>query len=222
MRARRRKLLDLYATEQAAGKLGPDIAAAGLCPRIVAARDLALRLGPDAVHQGVLLEALPLPPVQLAGIERKSGIVLVLDQITDPHNAGAILRNAAAFDADAVVVTGRHTPMAAGTVAKAASGALEHVALVTVPNLARALDQLGESGYLRVGLDSQMQQCLTDAPLRRPVALVLGAEDKGLRRLTREKCDFLARLDMPGPIKSLNVSNACAIALALLRAGERK
>ena len=222
VRAGRRKLLDLYATEEAAAKLADDIAQAGLRPHIVEGRDIALRLGAGAVHQGVLLEALPLSSPELSKIESKSGIILLLDQITDPHNVGAILRNAAAFGADAVVVTGRHAPNMAGVVAKAASGGLEHVAIVTVTNLARALESLGEGGYVRVGLDSEAAQSFAEVPMRRPIALVMGGEGKGLRRLTREKCDFLARLDMPGAIKSLNVSNACAVALALLRAEESR
>jgi 23S rRNA (guanosine2251-2'-O)-methyltransferase len=219
LRAGRRKLLDIYATEEAAAKLADDIARAGLRSHVVQALDIALRLGTGAVHQGVLLEARPLPALDLSDIEAKSGIVLLLDQITDPHNVGAILRTAAAFGVDAVVVTERHAPDMAGVVAKAASGGLEHVAIVTVTNLSRALERLEEGGYLRVGLDSEAAQNLADAPLRRPIALVMGGEGKGLRRLTREKCDFLLRLDMPGAIKSLNVSNACAVALVLLQAG---
>jgi 23S rRNA (guanosine2251-2'-O)-methyltransferase len=187
----------------------------GLRPHLVEGRDIALRLGPGAVHQGVLLEARPLPALDLSDIEVKSGIVLLLDQITDPHNVGAILRSAAAFGADAVIMTKRHAPEMAGVVAKAASGGLEHVAVITVANLAQALERLGEDGYLRIGLDSEAAQSLASAPFQRPVALVLGGEGKGLRRLTREKCDFLVRLDTPGAIKSLNVSNACAVALAL-------
>src|SRR5262249_41238996 len=121
VRAGRRKLLDLYATEEAAAKLADDTARAGLRAHIVTARDIALRLPPGAVHQGVLPEALPLPAVDISEIRSQSGIVLVLDQITDPHNAGAILRSAAAFGADAAVVTGRHAPEMAGVAAKAAS-----------------------------------------------------------------------------------------------------
>jgi 23S rRNA (guanosine2251-2'-O)-methyltransferase len=219
LRAKRRKTLDIYATEAAARRLEAEIAGAGLCPHIVTAEDIARRLGDGAVHQGVMLEALPLEPLDLSDIVSRSGIVLVLDQITDPHNAGAILRTAAAFGVDAVVVTHRHAPEMAGVVAKAASGGLEHVAIVGVVNLARALKRLGESGYLRLGLDSEADQNLAQTPLRRPLALVLGGEGKGLRRLSRENCDFLVRLDMPGAIKSLNVSNACAVALTLLRAG---
>jgi 23S rRNA (guanosine2251-2'-O)-methyltransferase len=219
LRVGRRKLLNIYVTEEAAAKLAYDIACAGVRSHIVEARDIALRLDAGAVHQGVLLEALPLPALDLSDIEAKSGIVLLLDQITDPHNVGAILRTAAAFGVDAVVVTLRHAPDMAGVVAKAASGGLEHVAIVTVTNLARSLERLEEAGYLRVGLDSEAAQSVADAPLRRPIALVMGGEGKGLRRLTKEKCDFLLRLDMPGAIKSLNVSNACAVALALLQAG---
>ena len=222
IRAGRRKLLDLYATPEAAAKLADDIARAGLRPHLVEGRDITLRLGAGAVHQGVLLEALPLPALDLSDIEGQSGIVVVLDQITDPHNAGAILRSAAAFGADAVIMTKRHAPDMTGVVAKAASGGLEHVAVVTVANLAHALERLREDGYLRIGLDPEAEQSLASALLRRPIALVLGGEGKGLRRLTREKCDCLVRLETPGAIKSLNVSNACAVALALLRANETK
>jgi 23S rRNA (guanosine2251-2'-O)-methyltransferase len=182
----------------------------------VLAEDLTRRLGAQAVHQGVLLEAGPIEPIDLSEIADVSGIVLVLDQITDPHNVGAILRTAAAFAVDALVTTTRHAPDFSGIVAKAASGGLDHVPIVEVVNLARALEDLGERGYWRVGLDSAGPTAFDAAPLVRPVALVLGAEDKGLRRLTRENCDALVRLDMPGAIKSLNVSNACAVALALV------
>lgn len=219
LRGKRRKSLAIYATEAAARRLEGEIAGAGLSPHIVTAEDLARRLGAGAVHQGLMLETLPLPPLDLSEIISHSGIVLVLDQITDPHNAAAILRTAAAFGVDALVMTERHAPELAGVAAKAASGGLEHVAIVRVVNLARALEELGEMGYLRLGLDSEAETSLAKVPLRRPLALVLGGEGKGLRRLSRENCDALVRLDMPGPIKSLNVSNACAVALTLLHAG---
>jgi 23S rRNA (guanosine2251-2'-O)-methyltransferase len=214
LRTKRRRALRLYATPAAAARLAAECEAAGVVAQIVAPEDMNRRLGGEAVHQGVMLEAEPLPACDLDGIESKSGIVLVLDQITDPHNVGAIVRTAAAFGVDALVTTERHSPEFTGTLAKAASGGLEHVAIVSVVNLARALEELGELGYQRIGLDSEGPVSLVDAPLARPVALVLGAEDKGLRRLSRENCDLLARLDMPGAIKSLNVSNACAVALA--------
>ncbi|MGH8513977.1 MAG: TrmH family RNA methyltransferase, partial [Gammaproteobacteria bacterium] len=181
LRGKRRNFLKIYATEAAARRLEGEIAGAGLCPHIVGAGDLARCLGAGAVHQGVLLEAMPLPPLDLSEIVSRSGIVLALDQITDPHNTGAILRTAAAFGVDAVVTTHRHAPEMAGVVAKAASGGIEHVAITTVVNLARALKRLGEGGYLRLGLDSEAELSLAAVSLRRPLALVLGGEGKGLR-----------------------------------------
>jgi 23S rRNA (guanosine2251-2'-O)-methyltransferase len=216
LRNKRRKLLTLYATEAAAERLKFEIEAAGVPLHIVESDALARRLGPGSVHQGILLEARPLPSPGLDEITARSNIVLVLDQITDPHNVGAILRSAAAYDIDAVITTERHAPELSGVLAKAASGALEHVAVIEVVNLARALDELGNLGYLRVGLDSEAPVDLQEVAEARPLALVFGAEGKGLRRLTRERCDQLARLDLPGAIKSLNVSNACAVALTLI------
>jgi 23S rRNA (guanosine2251-2'-O)-methyltransferase len=139
--------------------------------------------------------------------------VLVLDQITDPHNVGAILRTAAGFEVAAIVTTARHSPEATGVLAKSASGALEYVPMVTVQNLARALAALKERGYCVVGLDSTGERDLAEVAMHRPLALVLGAEGKGLRQLTRATCQEVARLDLPGRIKSLNVSNAAALSL---------
>lgn len=211
-----RQKLRLMATAAAAEKLAADIAASGLVPEIVGADEIARRLPVGAVHQGLLLEARPRAPIDLADLP-KDGLVVVLDQITDPHNVGAILRTAAAFGVDALVTTQRHAPSFSGIVAKSASGGLEHVALVRAVNLARALEELGDRGYLRVGLDANGPLVFEETTLSRPLALVLGAEGKGLRRLSRANCDVLARLDMPGKVKSLNVSNACAVALAIAR-----
>jgi 23S rRNA (guanosine2251-2'-O)-methyltransferase len=188
-------------------------------PRPVEAREIERLTGADAVHQGIAVVAdpLPEPDIQMLAAVR---LVVVLDQVTDPHNVGAILRSAAAFGADALVLTERHGPEDSGVLAKAASGGLEHVALLRVKNLARALDQLAELGFERIGLDSEAEEPLDTVRAGAKTAIVLGAEGKGLRRLTREKCDRLARLEMPGAIKSLNVSNAAAVALyALTRSG---
>jgi 23S rRNA (guanosine2251-2'-O)-methyltransferase len=207
-----RRIRKLYATENAMRRLAEDGVALEVEPEIVRPDAIAHRLGPDAVHNGLLAEADPLPSPELDELEPQ-GIVLVLDQITDPHNVGAILRTAAGFAVAAIVTTARHSPEATGVLAKSASGALEYVPIVTVQNLARALEALRERGYLLVGLDSTGDADLGDADLRAPLALVLGAEGKGLRQLTRATCDQVARLDLPGRIKSLNVSNAAALAL---------
>jgi 23S rRNA (guanosine2251-2'-O)-methyltransferase len=171
-------------------------------------------LGREAVHQGVAAEVTPLAPVALASL-KGAHLVVVLDQITDPHNVGAILRSAAAFGADAVVTTGRHAAAETGVLAKAASGALDRVAWVEVQNLARALEELGGMGFQRIGLDSDAERPIEDAFSGTRIALVLGAEGKGLRRLTRDTCDVVARLSVPGTVASLNVSNAAVLALYL-------
>jgi len=162
------------------------------------------------------LEVAPLDPYPLDSLG-DSRLVVVLDQVTDPHNVGAILRSALAFGADAVLSTARHAPAETGVLAKAASGALDRLPLVTVPNLARALEQLGNLGFVRIGLDSEASETIDAALYGDRIALVLGAEGKGLRRLTRETSDRLARLPTAGPLASLNVSNAAAIALYVAR-----
>ncbi len=207
-----RNIRKFLATENAARRLAEEGVPTPIEPEIVRPGAIAERLPPDAVHQGIYLEADPLPSPEIEEIATP-GAVLVLDQITDPHNVGAILRTAAGFAVAAVVTTARHSPEATGVLAKSASGALEYVPIVTVQNLARALETLKERGYLAVGLDSTGDGDLSDLPLRAPLALVLGAEGKGLRQLTRATCNAVARLDLPGRIKSLNVSNAAALAL---------
>jgi 23S rRNA (guanosine2251-2'-O)-methyltransferase len=208
----RRKIRKLLLTENAARRLAEENLDTRVAPEIVRPQLIDQRLGPDAVHQGMLAEADPLPSPDISTLQQE-GIVLVLDQITDPHNVGAILRSAAAFAVKAIVTTARHSPEATGVLAKSASGALELVPLVLVQNLARALTALNERGFLTVGLDSEGTDDLSKVELREPLALVLGAEGKGLRQLTRETCATVARLDMPGEIKSLNVSNAAVLAL---------
>jgi len=206
-----RTIRRLLATENAARRLAAEHAAR-IAPEVVRPDVIAAQLPPEAVHQGLLAEADPLaaPGIGELGTD---GIVLVLDQITDPHNVGAILRSAAAFSVMAVVTTARHSPEATGVLAKSASGGLEHVPIVEVGNLARGLETLKERGFLVIGLDSAGTTDLAAAALRAPLALVIGAEGRGLRHLTRTTCDEVARLDLPGRIKSLNVSNAAALAL---------
>lgn len=207
-----RRIRKLFVTENVARRLADEKIDTRVPPELVHPGDIDRRLGPDAVHQGLLAEADPLPGLHLDELPQ-DGIVLVLDQITDPHNVGAILRSAAAFGVKAIVTTGRHSPEATGVLAKSASGALELVPIVEVANLHRALGEMNEAGFLTVGLDSEGQGDLSVVPLHAPLALVLGAEGKGLRQLTRETCSVVARMDMPGAIKSLNVSNAAALAL---------
>jgi 23S rRNA (guanosine2251-2'-O)-methyltransferase len=212
LRNPQRQIRKLLLTENAARRLAEDGIETRLPPEIVRPTTIDALLGPDAVHQGLYAEADPLPAPDIDELPAE-GIVLVLDQITDPHNVGAILRSAAAFAVKAIVTTNRHSPEATGVLAKSASGALELVPLVTVQNLARALTELNERGFMTVGLDSAGTENLAAIPLRQPLALVLGAEGKGLRQLTRETCRVVARLDLPGEITSLNVSNAAVLAL---------
>jgi 23S rRNA (guanosine2251-2'-O)-methyltransferase len=208
----RRTVRKIFATENAAHRLTSEGLTLPVSPEIVRPDAIAARLGADAVHQGLLVEADVLPALDLEDLATE-GTVLVLDQITDPHNVGAILRSAAAFGVKAIITTARHSPEATGVLAKSASGALDLVPMVTVQNLARALTELKERGFLTVGLDSEGETDLAAASLHEPLALVLGAEGKGLRQLTRATCDVRARLALPGVLKSLNVSNAAAIAL---------
>jgi 23S rRNA (guanosine2251-2'-O)-methyltransferase len=208
-----RKIRRLLATENAARRLEEAGVSLRSPPEIVRPETIAGLLSPDAVHQGLYLETDPLPVPGLDEVD--PGLVLILDQVTDPHNFGAIVRTASAFAVTAIVTTARHSPEATGVLAKSASGGLEYVPLVLVQNLARAMAEMKDRGFLIVGLAEEGETDLADAPLRAPLALVIGAEGKGLRQLTRETCDVLARIDLPGAIKSLNVSNATALALQL-------
>jgi 23S rRNA (guanosine2251-2'-O)-methyltransferase len=182
--------------------------------------DLGRLVPPDAPHQGVVIEVEPLEDIWLGDLlgdaPNDSGsraMVLVLDQVTDPHNVGAILRSAAAFGAIGIVTQDRHSPPESGALAKAASGALERVPWARVVNLARALEEIGEAGFWRIGLAGEADMDLQAALGPPRIALVLGAEGPGLRPNTREHCDALARLPIGEEVESLNVSNAAAVAL---------
>jgi 23S rRNA (guanosine2251-2'-O)-methyltransferase len=207
-----RVLHRLLATENSARRLAEEVGALRIEPEIVRPEEINRLVEPDAVHQGLYLEADPLPSPTLETL-RGERVVLAFDQITDPHNVGAIVRTAAAFGVEAIITTARHSPAATGVLAKSASGGLEHVPFLIVRNLADALIALGKRGFQRIGLDSAGETPIDEIPLHRSVVLVLGSEGKGLRQRTRECCDAVGRLDMPGAIKSLNVSNAAAISL---------
>lgn len=171
-----------------------------------------------AVHQGIALVVDPLPGLGIEDLAdlargRDSAVIMVLDQVTDPHNVGAILRSAAAFGALGVVMQDRNAPEETGTLAKSASGALEALPLVKVTNLARALEHLKEAGFWIAGLDGEAKLTLAAAKLSGKIALVMGSEGEGLRRLTRDHCDHLVKLPQSELVESLNVSNAAAVAL---------
>lgn len=211
-----RKINRLVLTENAERRL---IEAMGPLPHAVeytTPRDLDRILGDDTVHQGAMLEAEDLIEPEIVDLaENANGRpLLVLDQVTDPHNVGAILRSAAVFGAAGLVMTRRHSPPLNGVLAKSASGALELVPVALVQNLSRSLEELKDAGFTVIGLDGTAETLIEDTDwTSRPVALVMGAEGKGLRELTQKNCDVLARISTDGPIASLNVSNAAAVAL---------
>ena len=218
----RRIIRRIYLTAPAAERLGAAATARGLEAQLTEPRELDRRLGADAVHQGILIEAAPLPEpaledVCLAVAGAPVPLLLVLDQVTDPHNVGAILRSAAAFGVAGLVMTRQHSPPLSGVLAKAASGALEHVPVVLVTNLARTLERLADLEVFTIGLDGDAPARLEEQAGDRPTALVLGAEGRGLRRLTREGCAVLCHITTFGALRSLNVSNAAAVALHALR-----
>ncbi|MCR5875338.1 23S rRNA (guanosine(2251)-2'-O)-methyltransferase RlmB [Phenylobacterium sp. J426] len=186
-------------------------------PKVIETADnhtIGLALPQGAVHQGVALKPAPLPDVDLSDFEPRPGaVILMLDQVTDPQNVGAILRSAAAFGAVGVVLQDRHAPKLTGALAKAAAGAVERTPVARVVNLSRALDELTDAGWRAVGLAGEADRTLAEALDGGPTVLVMGSEGEGIRRLVAEHCDELARIAMPGGFESLNVSNAAAIAL---------
>lgn len=188
-----------------------------LNPEIAPVEQFEKFLPEDSVHQGIALLTSPLPTHHMEEccviIPDEKNLILVLDQVTDPHNVGAIIRSAAAFGARAIVTTDRHAPPESGTLAKSASGALETLPWVRVTNLSRALDKLAEMDYWRIGLDGYADQDIRDADYGNNIALVMGAEGKGIRKGTADHCDALVKLPIKRTVESLNVSNAAAVAL---------
>ena len=210
-----RKLERLLATRDVADRHATDFAGASAKAEILSREDLAQRLPAGAVHQGIAALVAPLEEPQIEDLLARCGdnaLVLALDQVTDPHNVGAILRSAAAFGLAGLIVTERHAPADTGVLAKAASGALEIVPLVRAVNLARTLDQLREAGFWLYGLDEAGDVRIGDLDLGGRACIALGAEGEGLRRLTAEKCDRLVTIPTEAKLASLNVSNAAAIA----------
>jgi len=187
-------------------------------PETLPKHEITELLPSEAVHQGFALLAEPLPKVYLEDIisltkSNTRATILVLDRITDPHNVGAIMRSASVFGADAVIISDRHAPPLNGTLAKSSSGAIETIPLVRVTNLVRAIRSLQKQGFWCAGLDSEADTPLEDLKPAPYQTIALGAEGPGLRRLTREACDTICKISSSGPIKSLNVSNAAAVAL---------
>lgn len=212
-----RRVLKAWATREAAGFMQFP---GGIALTMADVADLGRLVPADAPHQGVVIEVEPLDDIWLSDLIANApdrSIVLVLDQVTDPHNVGAILRSAAAFGAIGIVTQDRHSPAESGALAKAASGALERVPWARVVNLARALEELAEAGFWRIGLAAEAGTDLKDALGPERVALVLGAEGPGMRANVRDHCDALARLPISSAVESLNVSNAAAVALYAAR-----
>lgn len=206
----------LVATDNAARKLEGALNTRGITLESATPRQIDRLLPPETVHQGVCLYTEPLPEPSLEDLAEaaaSSGPLVILDQVTDPHNVGAVLRSSAVFGASGLIMTRRHSPPLNGTLAKSASGALELVPVVPVQNLAKALATLKAAGVTVLGLAGEAEHAIENEKFIGPTALVFGAEGKGLRALTRETCDRLVRISATGALASLNVSNAAAIAL---------
>lgn len=211
-----RTITRIVATENAARKLADAITARGLPVETVTPRHLDRLLPADTVHQGICLTTEPLPepdPESLVEAAHLGGPLVVLDQVTDPHNVGAVLRSAAVFGASGLVMTRRHSPPLTGTLAKSASGALELIPVSVVQNLAKTLETFKASGVTILGFAGEAENAIESEKFQSPTALVFGAEGKGLRELTRQTCDRLVRISARGDLASLNVSNAAAVAL---------
>lgn len=210
-----RKIRSTLVTVQTRKELGEEVFSSLRSVSVVDAAKLQATLPAGSVHQGIAVETQPLaqPGLQKWLAEGVKKPVVLLDQVSDPHNVGAVLRSSAAFDIGCVIVTDRHAPAESGVMAKSASGALETVPLIAVANLAQALELLKKAEYWIYGLDGDAKESIATAKFDAKTALVLGAEGKGLRRLTAERCDFLVKLPMSDRMESLNVSNAAAVAM---------
>ena len=208
----------LWATKEGVASLDGDLPA-DFPVEFAGTDDLDRLVARDAPHQGLVLECDPLEDLHLSDVlaDADDGLLIILDQVTDPHNVGAIMRTAAAFDACAIVTQDRHAPPEGGVLAKAASGALEKLPWVRVVNLARSLEEIAAAGYWRIGLDGQAETQFAGAIAAGPVAIVLGAEGEGMRPNIAGHCDVLARLPIGKAVESLNVSTAAAIAMYAVR-----
>lgn len=219
----KRRILRLVATESGSESIAEPARQRGLQIEKADARDMDRMFAPGTVHQGIALRVTPLPEPALADVLAASAAadeageptrpLVILDQVTDPQNVGAVLRSAAVFGARAIIVTRRNSPPVTGTLAKAASGAVEQMPLVHVPNVAQAIAVLQAEGWFAVGLEGTGDKSLAQMDLTGKIAIVMGAEGTGLRRLTAERCDMLARIPGEPGFASLNVSNATAVAL---------
>jgi 23S rRNA (guanosine2251-2'-O)-methyltransferase len=210
----RRGMGRLLATPERAAEIEEGRLAHGHKIEVVEGQILTRMLPPGAVHQGLAFKVQPLEGVSLDDLaDPAQGVIVMLDQLTDPQNVGAIFRSALAFGARGIVVQDRHAPALAGALAKAAVGATERLPHARVTNLSRALERLADLGWRAVGLDGSAEQTLEEALDAQPTVLVMGSEGDGIRRLVAEHCDVLAKIPMPGGFESLNVSNAAAVAL---------
>lgn len=210
----RRQIIKLYITKNFNSAELPKL---NITPQLINSADIGKYIPDSAVHQGIIVETTPLPDPGIAYIEKKGGIIIILDQVTDPQNIGAILRTAAAFSVTAIVIPKDNAPEESAALAKAASGALEIVPIIRVTNLVRAIEELKKHQYWFIGMDGATDTNIGDIKdISRNTALVMGAEGKGLRRLTADSCDYIAKIPISSDVESLNVSNAAAIGLYCL------
>ncbi len=209
---KKRRITQLVCTSSVAKDLEASGQTSRIKPTLAETAEISALLPAGAVHQGITLKTNPLHEPDLDQVMDGATRLAFLDQVTDPHNVGAILRSAAVFGVSGLVMTDRNSPPQSGVLAKSASGALEHVSITRVSNLSRAIDTVIKQGFTVIGLDGDSSHELSEIDTAGKTALVLGAEGAGLRRLTRDKCDWLAKLPASGPMRSLNVSNAAAVA----------